>query len=156
MKDVSGRARSILLKGQTAWFSKLQLTDAERISRSSVQDFFGIVFSRFFSHLCVSARRIMFLLQTGKTYADCSQNGALISNRVPSLRRVAASGNVFILRCRPVLLRIWAQENWISCLQSKYRKPLQSAHSADATMTCKVPASSSALPGHPSESSILP
>ena len=74
------RAHSVPVEGQTAFpfeSLNLRLIDPERMSRSPAQDSLGIDSVCFFSRLCVSAWRVTFELQTGKTLArfpaDCSQ-----------------------------------------------------------------------------------
>ena len=62
----------------------LRWNDPGGTSRSPVQDSLGIDSARMFRRSNASARRTIFQLQEGETLArfpaDCSQNGALISN----------------------------------------------------------------------------
>ena len=94
------KAHSVSVEGQTTCpfeSLNLRLIDPEIMSRSPVQDSFGIDFVRFFNRPYVSERRVTFELQTEETLdrfpADSSQNGALISNLCSTCRLAQSAVN---------------------------------------------------------------
>ena len=58
----------------------------------------------------------MLELQTGKTYADCPQNGVLMSNCVPSLGMIFFLGFIINTRCRPFFSGSWPGHELFSVL----------------------------------------